>query len=126
MDLAKRKTLTKNIYLCVCGAFIGFANGFFGGGGGMLLVPALTFIAKLEQKESHATAIAVILPLSVVTAVIYTLSGRIEIAGGLVVGAGVMAGGIAGALLLKKLPKKVLSAVFYIAMIAAGIRMVIG
>lgn len=122
--LSKSKIL-KPMLLVVGGLLIGFANGFFGGGGGMLLVPLLAFVAGLEQKKSHATAIAIILPLSVLTAVIYTLSGTYAIREGLITGGGVVAGGILGALLLSKLSNKTLTIIFYFVMIAAGIRMII-
>lgn len=121
----KRKTL-QIILLAVAGIAIGFLNGFFGGGGGMLLVPLLTFVANMEEKKSHATAIAIILPLSLLSAVIYTLKGTYDINGGLVIGGGVVAGGILGALLLSKLNNKTISVIFYILMIVAGVRMIIG
>jgi uncharacterized membrane protein YfcA len=38
------------------GLLIGFANGFFGGGGGMLAVPFLQHVLKEDEKVSHATA----------------------------------------------------------------------
>lgn len=92
----------------------------------MLLVPLLTFVANMEEKKSHATAIAIILPLSLLSAVIYTLKGTYDINGGLVIGGGVVAGGILGALLLSKLNNKTISVIFYILMIVAGVRMIIG
>lgn len=125
LSIKKRKFLNMS-FLGVSGLAIGFANGFFGGGGGMLLVPLLTFVAKLEEKKSHATAIAIILPLSVLSAVIYTLKGTHDINAGLIAGGGVIAGGVLGAFLLNKLNNKTVSMIFYVLMIAAGIRMIIG
>ena len=62
----------KNIFLSVIlGLIIGFINGFFGGGGGMVVVPLLTKHYKLEQKEAQATAIAVMLPICIASAIIY-------------------------------------------------------
>ena len=55
----------RQIAVILAGLAIGVVTGLFGAGGGMLTVPALTFIAKFDEKHSHATAIAVILPLSV-------------------------------------------------------------
>lgn len=108
------------------GLLIGVINGFFGGGGGMLLVPALGWLLKTSVKQSHATAIAVILPLSAVSAAVYLLKG-VEITSTFTpVTAGVIAGGIAGALLLKKLSSKALSLVFYLLMVVAGVKMIVG
>jgi len=104
------------------GVLAGAANGLFGAGGGMLIVPALTYLSKLEEKKAHATAIAVILPLSVLSFVVYTLKGTFDWSKAISVGAGVVAGGAVGALLLKKVPKKLLTFVFYGVMIYAGVK----
>lgn len=105
------------------GMIIGFINGFFGGGGGMVAVPLLEKALKLDNKRSHATAIAVILPISVVSSIVYALETRIDWINLLYVIIGVVAGGIVGAFLLKKLSGKVVRIIFVIIMLAAGIRM---
>ena len=117
--------LKKNILLLIGGAAIGFLNGFFGGGGGMVAVPLFTSFIKLENKKAHATAIATILPLSIVSGIIYLTKGIEFTPVFLYVGAGVVAGGIIGALLLKKLSNKILPLIFYSLMVGAGVCMVI-
>lgn len=67
----KKKEVLRTAALILSGAVTGILSGFFGGGGGMLVVPALTLIMKLTEKQAHATAIAVILPVTVVGAVTY-------------------------------------------------------
>ena len=59
----------------MCGALAGIANGFFGAGGGMVLVPLFTRWIKMEDKTAFATSLAVILPLSVVSVIIYLIKG---------------------------------------------------
>lgn len=121
----KSEKIAKNLKLIGVGLVIGFLNGFFGGGGGMLLVPAVSLVLKTSVKQSHATAIAVILPLSIVSAAVYLIKG-IELTSAFTpVTGGVILGGIFGALLLKKLSGKVLSLMFYILMIIAGLKMII-
>ena len=107
------------------GGAIGFINGFFGGGGGMLGVPLLNKGLKEETKVSHATTILVILPITIVSSIFYGLNGFFNLQQTLITSAGVLVGGIAGALLLKKLPSKVVGFVFAVLMIAAGIKMVV-
>jgi uncharacterized membrane protein YfcA len=123
-EKAKQK-FAKIAKLVTVGLIIGFVNGFFGGGGGMLLVPALGWVLKTSVKQSHATAIAVILPLSAVSALIYFLKD-VELASNLFfsVTGGVLMGGALGAVLLKKLSPKGLSIIFYFVMIVAGLKMV--
>ena len=54
-------------------------NGFFGGGGGSVLVPLLTQLCKLDQRRAFATSVAVILPLCVLSAAIYLPRGRLDV-----------------------------------------------
>ena len=100
----------------------GAVNALFGGGGGMLIVPALSICLGCEEKKAHATAVAVMLPLSVCSAIVLTLRGIGDMRYALTVTSGTILGGLIGALLLKKLPKGLLSAVFYGVMIYAGIK----
>lgn len=103
----------------------GAANGLFGGGGGMLAVPAYTVIAGEEPKKAHATAVAAILPLSAVSAAIYLAGGNFDPSFGYYVCGGVIIGGIAGSFLLKKISSRLLEFVFYGVMLAAGIKMLL-
>jgi hypothetical protein len=111
--------------LIVCGLFIGFTNGFFGGGGGLICVPVLTRALKLKQKSAHATAILIILPLSLISSLVYLRAGAFQIDAGLSAAAGVIAGGVLGALLLKKLSNKAAGIIFAFIMIAAGVRLIV-
>lgn len=117
------KSKTKKILLPFAGIFIGFVNGFFGGGGGMLLVPTLRFLGGLDQKKSQATALSIILPIAVISAFIYTIKGAFNFPIGLSVTSGVVSGGIIGACILNKIPNKMLSIIFYIVMLVAGFKM---
>lgn len=112
-----------NLFFAIGGLLVGFLSGFFGGGGGMLVVPLLTYIGKLTQQESHATAIAVILPLTVVSSIVYILKGSYELAVGLPVGIGFVIGGVIGSLLLKKLKGKALCVIFSIVMVVGGVKL---
>ena len=111
--------------LLLLGGMIGFINGFFGGGGGMICVPTLEKALKLDNKRAHATAIAVIFPLSLISCAIYIFKGSIQSLPLLTVGLGVLAGGIAGSISLKYIPSKVLRIIFAIIMFVGGVRLVI-
>ncbi len=58
------------------GALAGTANGLFGAGGGLFLVPLFIKLAKMEEKKAFATSVAVIFPLSAVSLVVYLLRGE--------------------------------------------------
>lgn len=111
--------------LMTCGIFIGIVNGLFGGGGGMICVPVLKNILKLEDKTSHATAIFIMLPISIASAVIYITTGNFEIFDALYVTIGVVLGGVLGAMALKKTKNVVINIIFASIMMLAGFRMIL-
>lgn len=118
------KKFLKNCLVAVLSAFVGFVNGFFGGGGGMLLVPMLEKVLKVPVKKSHATAIAIILPVSVAGAITYLISGYFDLAPFLGVSGGCVAGGVAGALLLKKLSSGAVGVAFSLIMIGVAVKLI--
>lgn len=109
------------------GTVTGFANGLFGSGGGTIVVPAMERFLDVEEHKAHATAIAVILPLSILSLAVYLWrTGLHEVwqialwasAGGLV-------GGVVGARLLQKVSGIWLHRVFGAFMLAAAVRMIL-
>ena len=121
--MTKKLNGWKTVGTIAAGAAIGFTGGMFGGGGGMLCVPLLEKVMGEKTKVAHATAILVMLPVTAASAIMYTLSGFFETAPIIAAGAGVSAGGIGGALLLKVLPEKLVAFVFSLLMIMAGLIM---
>ncbi len=114
----------KNFFSKVlAGSLIGFINGFFGGGGGMIVVPVLTKFFKYEEKKAHATSIAIILPISIISSFIYLSKGSVEWGKLSAVAVGVTVGGAIGAILLKKINNKIIEYIFEGVMLAVGIKM---
>lgn len=107
----------------VFGALIGLINGFFGGGGGMIVVPMLTKFFDMDQKKAQATALFIILPISLASTIVYLCHKSIDIWSGLPVIVGIVAGGVFGALLLNKLKNNSLRIIFIIFMLVGGIVM---
>lgn len=114
----------KKAAMILAGLFIGAVNGLFGAGGGMLAVPWLTYIGSLDEKSAHATAIALILPLCLVSSIAYGVGASFENGVILPTVLGVTIGGILGACLLKKLSSNVVSFLFYALMLFAGLKMI--
>ncbi len=119
------KSYKKVIFIILASTLIGFTNGFFGGGGGMLCVPLLEKSLNISNKRAHATTIAVIVPLSLVSSIVYFLKNDLNVFDLLYTSIGVFIGGALGAVLLKKFSGKVIRVIFALLMLIAGIKMVI-
>lgn len=115
----------KNIFkIGAIGIVTGLLNGLFGSGGGTIIVPAMESFLGVKAHKAHATAIAVILPLSIISAFIYAGSANNDWMTILYISLGGMMGGFIGAKLLKKITAKWLHKIFGLFMIAAAIRMI--
>lgn len=116
------ESVKEKLYLALTGALTGLANGFFGGGGGMIVVPLMSILLKMKTKVCHATALAVILPVTLISAGIYFLSGSFDFAVGIPTGVGVAIGGGVGAWLLGKLSAGWITRLFAVVMLIAGVK----
>ena len=114
----------KNKWLLVIfSALAGFINGFLGGGGGVVIVALLLALLKLHQKHAQATALLVVLPLTLVSAIVYLIKGNVDWQPTLWATLGVVVGGVVGALLLNKLKGNVAKIIFAVILIAGGVKM---
>lgn len=114
----------ENLISAAAGLAIGAVNGLFGAGGGMLAVP---FLKKLgfEQKAAHANAVAVILPISVISAVLYMYKDYVNPGDALIyIPTGVI-GALLGTFALKKISPLWLKRIFGGFMVYAGIRLLL-
>ena len=107
------------------GALVGCINGFFGGGGGMVVVPLLNKIFGMDQKKAQATALFVILPISLVSTIVYFCFNSISFQSGWPVIVGIVGGGVIGATILNKLNNNVVKGIFVFFMLLGGIGMLI-
>ncbi|MCX7745924.1 MAG: sulfite exporter TauE/SafE family protein [Clostridia bacterium] len=106
------------------GIVTGIANGLFGSGGGTIAVPSMVLILGEEDHKAHATAISIILPLTLVSSFFYVMSGFVNwsLTGQVMIG-GVI-GGYIGAKLLNICPTGILRKAFALFMILGAIRMI--
>ena len=116
LKLSQTKTL-------LIGIVIGFVNGMFGAGGGSLLVPALEKFTKHKTRKAHATTVAVILPLSALSAIVYIWGVDVDWRAVLWVSAGGIAGGFVGAKILNKLTGMWLNILFGLFLAFGAVRM---
>lgn len=104
------------------GGAAGLVNGFFGGGGGMVLVPLLTGRCGLDQRKAFATSVAIILPLCALSSVIYFFRGGLELMAALPYLVGGLAGGYAGGKLFRNLNMDWLRRAFALLILYGGVK----
>ncbi|MBQ4154755.1 MAG: sulfite exporter TauE/SafE family protein [Clostridia bacterium] len=118
--MKKRLLFIKNSLI---GMLVGGINAFFGAGGGIVCVPLLMKLG-FERKTAHANAVAVILPITFISAVNYVLRGYVSISDSLIFIPGGVIGAFLGTWLMKKLPTNIIRRVFAGFMIWAGWRLI--
>lgn len=106
----------------LAGALAGLANGFFGGGGGMLLVPLLVRRCGLSQRQAFATSVAVILPLCILSSVIYLFRSSLDMMAALPYLVGGLIGGWIGGRVFKRLNMTWLRRAFALLILYGGVK----
>ncbi len=109
----------------ITGALAGGANGLFGSGGGLFLVPLLTRWTGMEQKHAFATSVAIIALLSPVSLILFLWRGALDIAAVWPYLAGGALGGILSGVLFKKASVTFLRRLFGALLLYGGIRAVL-
>lgn len=119
--MGKIKEYSRHILI---GVISGILNGLFGSGGGCVVVPAMELMLKMDAKKSHATAIAVILVMSLVSSFFYVRSGYFDFGLWLPVTIGGIFGGALGAKLLSKISVRWLKIIFGGVIIVTAAKMI--
>src|SRR5688500_7318927 len=107
-------------------AVVGLALGLLGGGGSILMVPLLVYVAGMEAKEAIAASLVVVGVTAAVSVVGHARAGRVRWRTGLLFGAAGMAGAFAGGLLGGHLPGQLLMSAFALMMLATAVAMLRG
>lgn len=109
--------------IIIGGALTGIVNGMLGAGGGMIAVPVLEKNGA-DTKQAHSGSIAVMLPLSIFTAVVYLKGGRMTLSDALpYIPAGII-GAFCGVWLMNRISPALLHKIFGGFAIWAGVRMI--
>ena len=88
-------------------------------------LPLLIWLCRLEDKAAFSSAIAVILPLCIVSIVIYALHDSLPVSDALPYLIGGAAGGVLAGLLFRKMPARALHLILGGVILAGGIRLIV-
>lgn len=111
--------------IMLIGIIAGFISGMFSSGGGLILVPVLVYFLGLTEKKARATSLFCILPMVIMTAIVYSRNNFINWNIGIKCAVGGIVGGIIGGKLLNKLPVKYLKLSFIVFLIYAGVSIIL-
>ena len=98
----------------IVGVAAGLLGGLFGVGGGLIMVPGLIGVVKMERRRAHGTSLAATLPISLASLATYLAHGNVDWAVAFFITMGALAGAIVGTHLLHVIPKNVLVIVFVV------------
>lgn len=107
------------------GGAAGFVNGFFGAGGGMLLVPLLIRLAKLEDRTAFTSSVCIVLPMCLVSIAVYAASGMLPVREALPYLAGGAAGGVLAGLWFRRVPPRLLHLALGALIVFGGVRLLV-
>lgn len=113
--------LWRSVAVGVAGGLLG---GFFGVGGGIVLVPLILLVLGFDRHRAHATSLGAIVLISAASFAGYAAGGEVDVGFGVVLGIGGVIGSSVGASVAHRMSPNALRATFAIVLIAAGIRMV--
>ena len=102
----------------------GLLSGMFGIGGGIVIVPALVFVAAMAQKTATGTSLAsLLLPVGALGAWQYYKAGALDMRAALLLAPGLLFGALIGAKIALQLPTRDLQRAFAIFLVVVAGRM---
>lgn len=109
-------------------ALLGLAAGIFSGllgiGGGVIIVPALVYLFRLNQHEAQGTTLALMVPpIGLFASWEYYQQGDVDIGVGLLICLGFFFGALGGAHVAARLSNHMLSLTFAVSMLLVAVKM---
>lgn len=92
------------LLLVVVGLVGGLFSGLFGVGGGIIMVPLLLWMLRMDQRQAAATSLVAIIPAAIAGSASYGFHGEIDLVAGALIAAGGIVGSLVGTRLLRSLP----------------------
>ena len=107
------------------GIIAGILSGLIGIGGGVIIVPALLFLFGFSQHQAQGTTLALLVPpIGILAAWTYYQHGYVDMKAGVLICAGFIVGGFAGAKIATHLSNELLERIFGIALFLISLKMI--
>ena len=116
------------LLLLAIGVGAGVLSGIFGIGGGIVVVPALIYLAKMTPQQAAGTSLAaLVLPLgAAIGAATYYRAGHLQLTDALFIAVGMAAGAYFGAQIATHVDATVLRRAFALLMVAMAVKLWLG
>jgi len=113
-----------NWIMLLIGLVVGILSGVVGIGGGILFVPALVWLAGMNQHKAQGTSLGALLaPVGILAFLEYYRNGNADLKIALLLAVGFLIGGFIGAAYAQHIPDFWLRRIFAITLIVVGGRM---
>ena len=109
--------------MALVGIAAGLLGGLFGVGGGLIIVPGLVLLVKLERRLANGTSLAATLPIALASLSTYLYNGNVDWAVAGFLASGTVVGAIIGTKLLTILPKRTITIIFIVTVLATAVRL---
>lgn len=116
------------LLLLVIGLGAGVLAGLFGIGGGIVIVPALIYLAKFQPQQAAGTSLAVlVLPVgAAIGALTYYRAGQLDIRAALLIALGLAFGAAIGSHVATQMDATLLRRAFAVLMVGMAVKMWMG
>jgi uncharacterized membrane protein YfcA len=112
------------LVLLLIGLAAGILSGIFGIGGGVVIVPALMLLAKMQPQMATGTSLgALLLPVGALGALAYWRNGNLDVRASLLIAGGLFLGAYGGALIAQSVAPMVLRRMFAAFLVVVAVRM---
>jgi uncharacterized membrane protein YfcA len=106
------------------GLAAGLLSGVFGIGGGVMIIPALIFLARFQPVMATGTSLAaLLLPVGALGAWVYYRNGNVNVTAALLIALGLFVGAFAGAHVAQELSMVALRRAFAVFLALIAVRM---
>ena len=121
LSAISRKQINQSL---VVGILAGILAGMFGVGGGFLMVPLYVLWMGLDQRRSHATSLAAVLPIAAAGAIGYSVSDYVDWSAAAALLGGAVFGALYGVKLLSQVSIKFLQLGFAALLYLSAMRLI--
>ncbi|MBL0169377.1 MAG: sulfite exporter TauE/SafE family protein [Gemmatimonadaceae bacterium] len=113
------------LLLLAIGLGAGILSGVFGIGGGIVIVPALIYLAKFQPQQAVGTSLAaLVMPIgAAIGAVTYYRAGQLDVKAALLIVAGMAVGALLGAQVATHVDATLLKKGFAVLMVVMAVKM---